>query len=109
MGLIFLSLIPIAFAQEYPELQVRVEVIADSLAIPWSMDWLPDGTILFTERNGNLRVINQGILLEEPLLSLSVVGVEGGMLGVAVDPKYAENNFVYVYYTYNEFLTTKTN
>ncbi len=107
MSLVLLSLIPAIFAQEYPELQVKVEIVADNLTIPWSIDWLPDETVLFTERNGNLRIIQHGILLQEPLLSLSVGGVEGGMLGVAVDPNYSENNYIYLYYTYNEFLTTK--
>ena len=107
LSLVLLSLIPVAFAQEYPELQVKVEVVADNLTIPWSIDWLPDETILFTERNGNLRVIQHGILLQEPLLSLSVGGVEGGMLGITVDPNYSENNYIYLYYTYNELLTTK--
>ena len=107
LSLIFLSLIPVTFAQEYPELQVKVEIIADNLIIPWSIDWLPDGSILFTERNGNLRIIQHGILLQEPLLSLNVGGVEGGMLGITVDPNYSENNHIYLYYTYNELLTTK--
>lgn len=107
LSLIFLSLIPATFAQEYPELQVKVEIIADNLTIPWSIDWLPDGSILFTERNGNLRIIQHGILLQEPLLSLNVGGVEGGMLGITVDPNYSENNYIYLYYTYNELLTTK--
>jgi glucose/arabinose dehydrogenase len=106
LSLILLSSIPVVFAQEYPELGVKVETVSDNLIIPWSIDWLPDGTILFTERNGNLRIIQHGVLLQDPLLSLSVGGIEGGMLGIAVDPKYSENNFVYLYYTYNEFLTT---
>ncbi len=94
------------FAQEYPDLGVKVEVVADGLVIPWSIDWTPDGMILFTERNGNLRAVDNGELLHEPLLSLGVGGIEGGMLGVAVDPNHSENNFVYLYYTYNEFLST---
>lgn len=106
LSLILLSSIPVVFAQEYPELGVKVETVSDNLIIPWGIGWLPDGTILFTERNGNLRIIQHGVLLQEPLLSLSVGGFEGGMLGIAVDPKYSENNFVYLYYTYNEFLTT---
>ncbi len=101
-----LSLIPAAFAQEYPELGVRVETVAENLTIPWSIDWTPDGMILFTEREGELRAIKNGQLLQEPLLSLGVGGVEGGMLGVAVDPNYSENHYIYVYYTYNEFLST---
>ena len=107
LSLALLLLIPVAFAQEYPELQVKVEVVADNLTIPWGIDWLPDGTILFTERNGNLRSIQHGVLLQEPLLSLSVGGGEGGMLGVTVDPNYSENNYIYLYYTYKELLTTK--
>jgi len=100
------SLIPTAFAQEYPELGVKIETVAENLTIPWSIDWTPDGMTLFTERNGNLRAIQDGQLLQEPLLSLGVGGVEGGMLGVAVDPNYSDNHYVYVYYTYNELLST---
>ena len=107
LSLILLSSISVAYAQEYPDLGVKVEIVANNLIIPWSIDWLPDGTALFTERNGNLRIIQHGILLERPLLTLDVGGVEGGMLGVTVDPNYPENNYIYLYYTYNEFLTTK--
>ena len=105
IGLMLLSLIPAVFAQEYPELGVRVETVAENLTIPWSIDWTPDGMILFTERGGELRAIKDGQLLQEPLLSLGVGGVEGGMLGVAVDPNYLKNHYIYVYYTYNEFLS----
>ena len=106
VGITLLSLIPTAFAQEYPELGVKVETVADNLTIPWSIDWISDEVILFTERNGNLRIIQDGKLLQEPLLSLGVGGVEGGMLGVTVDPNFAENEYVYLYYTYNELLST---
>ena len=97
---------PTALAQEYPELGVRVEVVANNLTVPWSMDWTPDGVIIFTERNGHLRIIEDGHLLHDPLLSLGVGGVEGGMLGVAVDPDYSDNHFIYLYFTQNEFLST---
>ena len=101
------STIPFAFAEEFPDLGVKVQTVADNLTIPWSMDWLPNGDAIFTERNGNLRIIQNGELQDIPLLSLSVAGVEGGMLGVAVDPNYSENNFIYLYYTYNEFVSTQ--
>ena len=103
--LVVFSLIPTTFAQEYPELGVTVETVADKLTIPWSIDWLPDGSIIFTERNGNLRIIQDNIL-QEPILSLGVGGVEGGLLGVTVDPNFENNNYIYLYYTYNEFLST---
>jgi len=98
-------IIPMAYAQDYPEYGVRVETVAENLTIPWSIDWAPDGTIFFTERNGNLRIIEDRVLVKEPVLSLGVGGVEGGMLGVTVDPNYSDNNYIYLYYTYNEFLS----
>ena len=100
------SAIPLAHAQDFPEYNVTVQTVAENLTIPWSVDWIPDGTMLFTEREGDLRMIKDGQLLEKPLLSLGVGGVEGGMLGIAVDPNYSENNYIYIYYTYNEFLST---
>ena len=46
---------PMAFAQEYPDLGVKVEVVADNLDIPWSIAWAPDGTVFFTERSGHVK------------------------------------------------------
>ncbi len=103
---VYITVFPTSIAQEYPELGVRVEIVAKDLTVPWSMDWTPDGMIIFTERNGHLRIIQDGNLLQDPLLSLGVGGVEGGMLGVAVDPDYSENRFIYLYFTQNEFLST---
>ena len=101
-----LSFIPAAYAQEYPELGVRVDVVAENLRVPWSMDWMPDGAILFTEREGSLRLIQDGILVPEPLVSVGDSNAEGGLLGVAVDPDFEENGYVYLYYTYSDFLST---
>lgn len=101
------SCIPFVFAQEYPDLGVKVETIAENLDVPWSIVWAPDATIFFTERNGNLRVIQDGMILEKPILSLDVGGVEGGLLGIALDPDYLENHYIYLYYTYNDFISTE--
>lgn len=92
----------VASADEYPQYGVVVETVADNLDVPWSIDWLPDGTALFTERGGDLRVVKNGVLQEESLLSLKVSGTEGGLLGIAVDPDFAENGFIYLYYTYDK-------
>ncbi len=101
------SSIPFVFAQEYPDLGVKVETVAENLDIPWSIVWDPDGTIFFTERNGNVRIIKDGIVLEKPILSLDVGGFEGGLLGMTMDPNYSENHYVYLYYTYNNFFSTE--
>jgi glucose/arabinose dehydrogenase len=75
--IIVLSITPFAFAQEYPDLGVKVETFAENLDIPWSIVWAPDGTIFFTERPGNVKIIQNGIVSENPILSLEVGGVEG--------------------------------
>ena len=102
----FFSFVSTAYAQEFPSLGVKVETVADNLTIPWSIDWSPTGTVFFTERHGNLRIIEDGILAPNPILSLNVAGVEGGMLGVAVDPNFLENQYIYVYYTEDQFLSS---
>lgn len=101
------SCFPLVFAQEYPDLGVKVETVAENLEIPWSIAWAPDWTIFFTERIGNVKVIQDGIVSEKPILSLDVGGEEGGLLGIAIDPDYSENHFIYLYYTYNDFLSTQ--
>ena len=106
MVILALSFIPAASAQEYPELGVMVDTVAEDLLVPWSIDWLPDGTILFTERGGDLRAIQDGMLVPEPLVSVHGSSAEGGMLGVAVDPDFEENGYIYIYYTYSEFIST---
>src|SRR5688500_7579342 len=46
--------------------KVRVSVVAKGLVNPWSMAWLPDGSILVTERPGRLRIIRNGVLDPQP-------------------------------------------
>ena len=91
-----------ASSPQHPGLGVKVEVVAENLVVPWSIDWAPDGTALFTERGDNLRYIQDGTLVPEPLLSLSANTVEGGLLGIAVDPNFQENNYIYLYYTHDK-------
>jgi len=60
----------------------------------------PDGRIFVCQQGGALRVIKNGALLPAPFVSLTVdPNGERGLLGVAFDPNFASNNFVYVYYT----------
>lgn len=94
-----------AYAESYPELGVRVDVIADNLKVPWGIDFAPDRRIFFTERTGTVNVIEDGQASQ--IMSLGVGGGEGGMLGIALDPNFDENHYVYLYYTYNELLGTK--
>ena len=106
IGIVFASSVSVAFAQNSENVLVNVEVIVDDLKIPWSIVFTPDDRIFFTEREGKLRVIENGELNPESILTLDVGGGEGGLLGIALDPKFEENHYLYLYYTYNDFLST---
>ena len=101
--LLMLTFCTQAYAQDYPDLGVSVETVHKNLDVPWSVDWLPDGTMLFTERGGNLWVSDNSS--PKLILSLETGGIEGGLLGLAVDPNFESNNYIYLYYTYSEFFT----
>lgn len=70
---------------------------------PTAMAFAPDGSLFVAEQRGTLRVVDaNGQLREKPFLdgrsSIDASG-ERGLLGVALDPDFANNNYVYVYYT----------
>ncbi|MBI5289170.1 MAG: PQQ-dependent sugar dehydrogenase [Chloroflexi bacterium] len=70
------------------------------MSSPTAMAFAPDGRLFVAEQTGALRVIKAGALLRTPFTTLSVNSSgERGLLGVAFDPAFASNNFVYLYYT----------
>jgi glucose/arabinose dehydrogenase len=74
--------------------------IATGLASPTAMGFAPDGRLFVCQQGGQLRVIKNGALLPTPFVSLSVdASGERGLLGIAFDPNFSVNNFVYLYYT----------
>ena len=74
--------------------------VAGGLASPTAMQFAPDGRLFVCEQGGRLRVIKDGALLPTPFVTLTVnASGERGLLGVAFDPAFAANHFVYVYYT----------
>jgi glucose/arabinose dehydrogenase len=80
-----------------------VRTIATGLNIPWDLAFLPDGRALVTERGGDVRLLQSDRRLRrEPVgrIAVSARG-EGGLLGVAVDPRYGRgaNRAVYFFYT----------
>jgi len=76
--------------------QKPVEVIAENLNIPWEVAFLPDDEMLVTERNGNLLKIKDKTVI--PIEGVHQIG-EGGLLGLALHPKFAENHLIYIYHT----------
>ena len=77
-----------------------IKVIAERLETPWSIAVLPDDTLLVTEREGRVqRITDNGERYE---ISGVTETSEGGLLGIAVHPNFAKNNFIYLYSTYTE-------
>ena len=76
------------------------ERLAAGLVDPTAMAFAPDARLFVAEQGGHLRVVKAGALLATPFLSVSVDAAgERGLLGVAIDPAFATNGWVYVYYT----------
>jgi glucose/arabinose dehydrogenase len=76
------------------------ETQISGLSNPTAMAIAPDGRIFVCLQGGSLRVIKNGALLPTPFVTLSVDPTgERGLLGIAFDPNFATNNFLYVYYT----------
>ncbi len=71
------------------------------LSAPNSFEFTPDGRIFVCQQAGQIRVIDaSGTLLATPFATLTVNSSgERGLLGLALDPNFATNNFLYVYYT----------
>ncbi len=77
---------------------VRVDTVVRGLVNPWSLAFLPDGRILVTERPGRLRIVSTNGSLSEPLSGVPEVHAkgQGGLLDIALDPRFAENRLVYL-------------
>src|ERR1044072_2222077 len=76
------------------------ETQVSGLTNPTAMEIAPDGRIFVCLQGGPLRVVKNASLLSTPFLTLNVDATgERGLLGIAFDPNFVSNNFVYVYYT----------
>jgi glucose/arabinose dehydrogenase len=77
-----------------------VVVVTKALEQPWSATWLPDGSMLVTERPGRLRIIRNGVLDPTPIAGVPRVRAAGlqGLNDVVLHPRFAENRWVYLSY-----------
>ncbi len=84
------------------EVALNVEVLADGLAFPWSIAFLPGGNILFSERDGRLRIIRDGELVDEPVAGVPEVLVfnQGGLFDILLHPDFEENGVLYISYAH---------
>jgi glucose/arabinose dehydrogenase len=79
----------------------RVATVVEGLEHPWGMAFLPDGSILVTERPGRLRLVRNGALEPEPIAGVPEVWArgQGGLLDVALHPDFERNRLVYLSYS----------
>ncbi|MCK7551254.1 PQQ-dependent sugar dehydrogenase [Marinobacter goseongensis] len=90
----------------------QLETIAEGLAHPWALAFLPDGSQLVTERNGQLRRIRDGKLQKVPIEGLPdlVVSGQGGLLDVILHPDFENNQTLFLSYAHKvsrEGMTTR--
>jgi glucose/arabinose dehydrogenase len=80
--------------------QLNLTPVAEGLNLPSDLAFAADGSIFIAERRGALRIIRDGVLVEEPALDLSeaMTRAEGGLLAIALDPAFDENGFLYALY-----------
>jgi glucose/arabinose dehydrogenase len=81
----------------------QIETVTDGLNLPYGIVFLPGGDMLVTEKPGRLRVIRNGVLLPDPVSGIPEVftGLEGenkqgGLLDIALHPRFTENRWVYL-------------
>ena len=90
------NLVSSPFSQQ----QVSAELISDALLLPWDLEFLPDGTMLVTEKQGRVAAIESNGEARE-ILQLDVIDThEAGLMGLAIDPEFASNHYVYLAYTF---------
>ena len=78
----------------------KVNTWVEGLDVPWELVFLPDGRALVTERPGQVRLISrEGRLESRPVAEIDVSNGEGGLLGMAIDPRFERNGLVYIYRT----------
>src|SRR5688500_8906084 len=86
-------------AQTFPAGFSRVRVVP-GLTNPTVMAFAPDGRIFVCEQAGTLRVVKNDVLLPTPFVTLNVsASGERGLIGIVLDPNFAFNGYVYLYYT----------
>jgi glucose/arabinose dehydrogenase len=80
--------------------KIRVTIVTKGLVHPWSLAFLPDGSMLVTERPGRLRIVRNGVLDPTPVSGVPEVRAKGlgGLQDLALHPKFAENRLLYFTY-----------
>lgn len=81
-----------------------IDTLARDLVVPWQIVFLPDQTMLFTERPGRVRIFRHNELNPKPILTVQNVALrnKSGMLGLCIHPNFTKNKFVYLAHDYQQ-------
>ncbi len=98
-----------AFSHKNPEIKIQandffiVDTLAKDLIVPWAIIFLPDKTMLFTERSGNVRIYRDEKLVSKPAFQVTEINAvrKMGLLGITVHPDFSTNRFIYLSYNYS--------
>jgi len=104
--IILLIIVVLILPKEVKEIGFESEIVVEGLDTPWAIDFLPDGTMIFTERPGRVSTFDgkeKKLIAQVAVTEIS----EAGLLGIAVDPEFEDNKFIYLYYTYSSGTSTK--
>jgi glucose/arabinose dehydrogenase len=100
--LFFITITVAQYADSTPIAGFKRDEVASNLTLPTSMAFAPDGRLFITEQVGRIRIIKNGQLLPTPFATIpAFTRDERGLLGLAVDPNFAQNRRIFIYYTAN--------
>lgn len=104
-SLIFFIFISFAIHAQKPTVErengaIKIQILAEGLDHPWAIDFLPDNRLLLTERSGTLKIMDTANNMSQPVQGTPEVFAkeQGGMLDVALDPEFDQNNYIYLSY-----------
>ncbi|HUN22425.1 MAG TPA: PQQ-dependent sugar dehydrogenase [Anaerolineales bacterium] len=86
-----------------------VETFSSGLVFPLDLAFAQDGTFFVAEKNGTVRIIDKSGNASAPVIQLTNIDISGerGLLGMAVDPHYEENGYIWVFYTRKDALINR--
>jgi glucose/arabinose dehydrogenase len=82
------------------KLNYKIDTLATGLDNPWGLTFLPNNDLLVTERDGEIRIIRQGELLENKITGVPEVYAtgQGGLFEIQLHPRYEQNGWLYISY-----------
>ena len=98
--IIILGVVIIVIPKPAPQTGFQSNILAENLKVPWAMDFLPNNTMIFTQRGGYVSLLDNNGVKSIGHINVTANG-ESGLLGVAVDPQFSQNKYIYLYYTSN--------